>query len=275
MKVFLAPLLLCSLLPAVTRLRAAEPPAPLSRAHSHNDYEQARPLFDALDRGFLSVEADVHAVDGKLLVAHDRDDTRPDRTLEALYLDPLAALVAQRKSVLPSGGGGEFTLLIDLKTEGAACYSLLRPLLEARRDILTEYADGAVTPRAVRVILSGDSPRSVLAAETRRLAFIDGRLGDLETNPPATLVPLISDNWLKHFQWRGQGPISPEENRRLLDFTVKAHAQGRRIRFWATGHFLSGWDVLTAAKVDLIGADQLDLLRDYLLRHPARAPLPE
>ena len=32
------------------------------------------PLFDALEQGFCSVEADIHLVDGKLLVAHDLKD---------------------------------------------------------------------------------------------------------------------------------------------------------------------------------------------------------
>src|SRR5207237_4622701 len=40
---------------------------PLIHAHAHNDYEHTRPLLDALDHGFCSVEADIHLVDGKLL----------------------------------------------------------------------------------------------------------------------------------------------------------------------------------------------------------------
>src|SRR4051794_20826781 len=64
-------------------------PVPLVHAHAHNDYEHPRPLLDALDAGFCSVEADIYLVDGKLLVAHNRKDVRPDRTLQSLYLDPL------------------------------------------------------------------------------------------------------------------------------------------------------------------------------------------
>src|SRR5262245_36960462 len=62
---------------------------PLVHAHAHNDYEHPRPLLDALDHGFCSVEADIWLVDGKLLVAHDRDKVKPDGTFQALYLDPL------------------------------------------------------------------------------------------------------------------------------------------------------------------------------------------
>src|SRR6185295_14563982 len=62
---------------------------PLPQAHAHNDYEHARPLLDALDHGFCSVEADIWLTPDGLLVAHDRKDLKPARTLEALYLDPL------------------------------------------------------------------------------------------------------------------------------------------------------------------------------------------
>ena len=48
----------------VRRSRQSEPLPP---AHAHNDYEHRRPLQDALDRGFNSVEADVWLVDGELL----------------------------------------------------------------------------------------------------------------------------------------------------------------------------------------------------------------
>lgn len=35
-------------------------------AHSHNDYEQRRPLLDALALGFNGAEADIRLVDGRL-----------------------------------------------------------------------------------------------------------------------------------------------------------------------------------------------------------------
>src|SRR3954468_10320493 len=101
---------------------AADPPvAPLENAHAHNDYTHTRPLFDALDQGFCSVEADIFLVDGKLLVAHTLQATKPERTLQALYLDPL------RERIKKNGGrvypnGPQFTLLIDLKTDWRTIY---------------------------------------------------------------------------------------------------------------------------------------------------------
>ena len=59
-------------------------PGPLVHAQAHNDYEHTRPLLDALDHGFCGVEADIYLVDGQLLVAHDRDKVKPERTLQTL-----------------------------------------------------------------------------------------------------------------------------------------------------------------------------------------------
>ena len=65
------------------------PVVPLRQAHAHNDYAHSRPLLDALDHGFCSVEADVFLVKDKLLVGHTFLELKPNRTLESLYLDPL------------------------------------------------------------------------------------------------------------------------------------------------------------------------------------------
>ncbi|HVK59238.1 MAG TPA: hypothetical protein VM735_10685, partial [Candidatus Kapabacteria bacterium] len=92
----------------------------LPQAHAHNDYEHDRPLLDALAQGFTSVEADIYLVEGSLLVAHDKEDLDPKKTLSALYLEPLKRLADDKKSVFKSGES--LTLLIDFKSEAAPAY---------------------------------------------------------------------------------------------------------------------------------------------------------
>src|SRR3974390_1561429 len=60
-------------------------PVPLIHVHAHNDYEHTRPLLDALDHGFCSVEADIYLVDGQLPVAHDPSKVKPERPLQGPY----------------------------------------------------------------------------------------------------------------------------------------------------------------------------------------------
>jgi hypothetical protein len=242
---------------------AAEPPKPLARAHAHNDYQHRRPLFDALAHGFCSVEADVFLVDGKLLVAHDVVQLRPDRTLRALYLDPLRERVkANGGAVYP--GAPTFWLLIDLKTDGEKTYAALAKTLSDYADLLTVVRDGKAESGAVTVVLSGNRPRRTVAAEKVRYVGLDGRLEDLRSDEPPHLIPWISDNWTKHFQWRGEGELPAAEREKLKAIVRQAHAAGRRLRFWGAPDRREAWRALSEAGVDWINTDDLAGLAKYL-----------
>lgn len=240
---------------------------PLPRAHSHNDYEQKRPLLDALAQGFCSVEADIWLVNGALLVAHDLKDAKPERTLQALYLDPLRERARTNGgSVYP--GGPEFTLLIDLKSDAAPTYRVLRDLLAGYSPALTRFTPTNTTRGAVTVILSGNRPTELVAAETSRWCAIDGRFNELATNPPPSLVPLVSDSWRTHFDWIKDGTLTEAERRKLDDLVSQAHREGRRVRFWGVQDQPFAWRELHEAGVDLINTDKLAELRGFLTALP-------
>ncbi|MCC7009959.1 MAG: phosphatidylinositol-specific phospholipase C/glycerophosphodiester phosphodiesterase family protein [Acidobacteria bacterium] len=251
--------------PAAVGQSMGRPDAPLPRAHAHNDYEHARPLFDALAHGFASVEADVWLVGGRLLVAHDREAVRVDRTLESLYLDPLRERVAAPGGRL-GGAGAPFLLWIDVKSEAEPTYAALRDVLARYDGMLTTFRTDGVTEGAVTVVISGNRARETLSGETLRFAAIDGRLADLETSPPASLVPVISDNWQNVFAWRGAGVMPDDEREKLRAIVARAHGQGRKIRFWAIPDTPAGWQVCLDAGVDLINTDDLPGLQAFLMR---------
>lgn len=248
---------------------------PLAQAHAHNDYEHTRPLFDALDEGFTSVEADIYLVGDELLVAHDPEDLDPARTLTSLYLEPL------RQRVIDNHGGvyrgyRDFQLLIDIKTEGESTYAALDALLREPRYafLWTTYRYGHVRTRAVTAVVSGNRPRATMAAQPTRVAFYDGRIvdqSDLGPGSDARLTPLVSDNWTKLFTWTGSGPMPEAEKAKLRDIVRTAHRAGQRVRFWATPDAPGPerdaiWRELVAADVDHINTDDLKGLADFLTR---------
>jgi hypothetical protein len=241
------------------------PPTPLIRAHSHNDYEHAQPLFDALEQGFCSIEADIYLVGGRLLVAHDRSAVKPERTLQALYLDPLRAQIKRHGGrVYP--GGPPVSLLIDVKSDAEATYLVLRDVLRGYSDMLTEFSGRVIQTNAITVVISGNRAPKVLAAEPIRYAALDGRPEDLEGSAPKELIPWISQDWKVLFRWRGVGPFPQEEQARLRDLVDKTHRQGRILRFWGAVDRPEMWRTLLDAGVDLINTDNLAGLRQFLLR---------
>jgi len=241
----------------------------LPRAHAHNDYRHPRPLHDALDHGFCSVEADVFLVDAKLLVGHDRSELTPERTLQALYLDPLRRRIKQNGGRVYRGGP-TFTLLIDIKSDAEKTYAALRDVLIRYRDLLTRVRDGAPKAGAVTVVISGNRPQATIVADSPRYAAIDGRLSDLDTDMPSHLMPLISDRWGSHFSWYGSGLMPEQQRKKLKAIVARAHGAGRRVRFWATPEKTAVWKELHAAGVDLINTDDLDGLQRFLLQPAVR-----
>ena len=243
---------------------------PLWRAHAHNDYEHPRPLLDALDHRFGSVEADIYLVDGQLLVAHDPEDLDPTRTLESLYLDPLAARVRAHNGSVYRGYRGSLHLLIDIKTEGSSTYLELDRHLRRYRHLFTTYTRGRVHRGPVTAVISGDrAARAPMEAQTVRRAFYDGRLADLGGQAPASFIPLISDNWALNFTWQGVGAFPDAERQKLRGIMKAAHHRGQKVRFWATPD-LAGpardalWGELLAAGVDHLNTDDLAGLEAFL-----------
>jgi len=262
---------------------------PLTRGHAHNDYAHKRPLLDALDQGFCSVEADIYLVDGQLLVAHNLADVKPGRTLQNLYLDPLRerfrtngghiypGFATNTGWAIPLSTNAppvEFTLLIDIKRDGAAEYAVLRDVLAGYEGMLTHFTPTSTVPGAITVILSGDRPIQLVANENQRLCALDGRISDLKTNPSVHLFPLISENWKPTFGPFTAAGLSEADRARLRELVFTAHSQGRRLRFWGTPDQPFAWRELYSEGVDLLNTDNLAGLAAMLQDAPSTAPPP-
>lgn len=228
----------------------------LPNAHSHNDYEQNRPFALAYESGFASIEADVFLVNGELMVAHDLKDIRAGRTLRSLYLEPMRWAARRNQGWLYSPGQ-QIILLVDIKADGAEAWKALRQQAIHYSDIIWPKGKGPV-----KIIVSGDRPRSVILEDRPNWTTMDGRMSDLDQTE--TGISMISENWRSHFANLGLTPFKPEEAQKLKAWTDKAHARGRLVRFWATPESEKLWSTLLDHGVDLIGTDDPKRLARFL-----------
>lgn len=241
---------------------------PLLNAHSHNDYKNDNPLFDALAHGFNSVEVDIHYINGQLYVGHFMWELKTHRTLESLYLNPLAEIISRNGGyVFPNCP--PFQLLIDIKTHSARTYLALREVLADYDHILTAFTPDSTKAGPIVAIISGNRPRELMEQENILYACFDGRLKDLSGNDPCQFTPLISDRWTDHFSWEGDAPISLQEYQKLVNMVDTAHQQGRKIRFWALPEGSPErrqrvWSTLLQVHVDYINTDKVADLAAYL-----------
>ena len=160
--------------------------------HSHNDYSRRIPLWEALGSGCISAEADVHFDESDLLVGHTSRSLNRNRSLRAMYLDPLQKLIAgQNHNTTGEDWRGIFNkapqqtivLLIDIKTSGKETFAELDAQLQPLRDLdfLTHWNGTARVMRPLTVVASGNAPfASILAMDaSHRDIFLDAKLENL------------------------------------------------------------------------------------------------
>ncbi len=237
-------------------------PALLQRAYSHNDYEQAHPLEDALAAGFSSVEADVWLRDGQIRVSHLGLSFKG--TLRELYLEPLQRLVRERESV--HGDGTQFYLWIELKQGSAGLRQALRREL-AEYPMLSRFGAEGFVAGAVTVVLTGHerSKRLFFEEGTSWRAIRDSGAYSPSDPPADEAWQWVALKWTQFFSWNGAGSPKPAEVERLRALVEGVHAQGRKLRFWKTPETEACWRLLLDLGVDVIGTDEIGRLRAFLL----------
>jgi len=126
----------------------------VANAHSHNDYEQLQPFFLAYQEGFGSIEADIHLKEGKLLVAHDAKNLIEDRSLDKLYLDPIADGLKKNQGNPYSDANKTLQLLIDIKTDANPTIQALVALLKKYPTIIQNKKSSSLSPVTGRILLT-------------------------------------------------------------------------------------------------------------------------
>jgi hypothetical protein len=145
-------------------------------------------------------------------------------------------------------------------------------MLAEYRNIITSFSSSGRSDKAIIVYVSGNRPRALMESESLRYAGYDGRLTDLQSDAPATLIPIISDRWSSHFSYKGSGLMPEKEQQKLKTIIQTAHKKGRIVRFWATPDGPSPerqnlWRILLNNGVDLLNTDDLLGLQKFLLQY--------
>lgn len=232
---------------------------PHVNAHAHNDYEHVHPLFDALNNGFTSIEADVYLIDGRLLVSHDRP-TAAAKTLEALYLKPLDSISKKNGGWIYAQHIMPVLLMIDIKSNGEETFKALIKMLSSYEECLNIPARKG----AVQIFISGNRPIELIRNDPKHLSAIDGRPDDIGKGFSSEAMPVISEHYKKIMKWNGNGSPSKEELGLVKEFAAKVHAENKKVRLWGIPDNENTWQVLLDAGVDLINTDKLRELNLFL-----------
>lgn len=231
--------------------------------HSHNDYDHASPFWGAYHEKANSIEADVFPVNGKLLVAHARSQTDPERTLERMYLNPIINLFQKHHNKTVSDDTVyTFYLMIDIKEK----WNLVLPLLEKRLKAHPACFDRSVNPMAVQVFISGSQPSDTIFHTYPTIIKFDGLPGKHYRPADLKKIVMISTDFHLYSHWNGEGNIPKEDAKKLQQVIREAHRENKPVRFWGAPDTPDCWKTLVALGADVINTDQVKACNEFLNR---------
>lgn len=228
--------------------------------HSHNDYEQTVPFYQAYAQQLASIEADIFATEkpGELLVAHDQKDLSSAPTLDDAYLKPLVNLFRQNNGRPWKNSEKTLILLIDLKTPVNLTLDRLIATLKTYPGVF----DPMVNPYAVRVIISGNRPEPDDFDKYPSFISFDGYKTDY-TPKQLERIAMISLPFHEYSQWNGKGSIISNELAKVAQAIDDVHALGKPIRFWGTPDGVTAWNTFHNLGIDYINTDRPEACADY------------
>jgi len=145
--------------------------------HSHNDYLQKRPLYQAIELGYGSIEIDIcltHTTK-ELKVAHIPWFLSGKKNIEELYFAPLAKMIDEKDSLFKYTIDNPLHLLIDFKKNADSTYKYLQRVFVKYNKYITQYKNGEIIYKAPLVInITGNKPWNAIMKDSITYAKIDG-----------------------------------------------------------------------------------------------------
>lgn len=220
--------------------------------HSHNDYLQNVPFWNAYANGLNSIEVDVILKNDSLFVAHHENEIKQNHTLESLYLDPIL-----KAEALSLGEGQKIQLLVDIKSKAVPTLKKLISVLEGYPKIIKN--------NNISIVISGNRP-----VQASYLDYPDYIKFDYQSLDPISnektwdKIALISLNFKRFSPWNGKGRLTADDYETVKATIDKAHSYNKPFRFWGTPDSKSAWKAFRDLGVDFINTDMPFASSSYL-----------
>ena len=227
--------------------------------HSHNDYSQKTPFYGAYNAHVASIEADVFLADGEIYVSHNRKDIKAERTLKAMYLNPIREKFNQNGGkVYPDGA--PLTLLVDLKDNASTLDAILKLIVQ-------EYMpcfDYPYNSGAVRLVITGDKVPPSAFDKYPAFVYFDGIVGQTYTEEQKARIGMVSQSLGTYSSWKATSPLNESDSLKLSTLVSDAHQEGLKIRIWGYPDNERAWQTAINLGLDFINTDKPARVRSWL-----------
>jgi len=249
-------------------------------AHSHNDYLQKRPLYEAIELGFGSIEIDICLTNKKeLKVAHIPWFLGRKKDIEELYFAPIAKMIEEKDPRFNYNSQFPLNLLIDFKKNADSTYKYLKVVFIKYEKYITQYCKGKVVYEGPLVInITGNQPWNALMRDSITYALMDGPIWltdpninergfyDIDTNRLKFMGRAANDYqslmaFKKHFK-------NDEEFYKSVKSNIKIYNDhGLMTRFHGVPNNEKAWMMIAKCGTNWFNVDKLKRFKEFYTQY--------
>jgi len=229
--------------------------------HSHNDYHQIVPFYQAYAQMLDSYEADVFydKATQNLMVAHELAEIRRENTLDNLYILPIVKQFRNNGGKAWKNSDKTFYLVIDIKHDYQNTITGVLQLINQYPDVF----DKTLNPYAPCIVFSGEIPEPALFGNYPEKIFFDGNIKQNYTHQQLKRIAFFSASFHDFSAWNGKGSIVPNEKEKLMAAIQKARSLNKMIRLWGSPDNLNTWKTFRNMGVGIINTDHPEKCADF------------
>lgn len=262
---FLGFCLLSCTLPTIEVKAQTVADSPTPFAHSHNDYAKKKPLWGALENGCTSIEIDVFAHQGELIVSHINLGLNRKPSLNELYLKPLFDYLKDQEWIFE---GLPLILMIDFKTSEQETLPLLLEEIKDYKHLFTHVSNNQFVAKPLQLVISGRGfSYNAVKNNERIYVFLDGSVHHCNHDFPEILVERSSARYHSIFSWKGKKTIPKDDQEKLNELVALAKRCGHTLRFYAMPEKEKIWREFLDAGVHWINVDHPKKFRMFLKKY--------
>ncbi len=233
------------------------------RLHSHNDYLNNAPFWDAWSNELMSIEIDLHYKRDTLFVAHTDKEISSGNTFKSLYINPLQQ-VLKRQNGKPYLSGKPLIFMIDIKTDPIQGIKALEKAIAPYKNIFDTHNNSNAVQLLICLNVSNHRIKDYQLTDYPPYFKYDVNLSNNFTKDVLPKVGMVSLNFANYSVWNGKGRLTKEDKFAVEEVVNKVHEMGKPIRFWGCPDGPTTWEAFTELGVDFINTDKPNEASRYI-----------
>lgn len=223
----------------------------VDRAISKDDHKRKSPLTEALNAKFAGVSV-------KVKVSKDGLIKCDGKLFEEVYLKPLQRRASENNGWIYQGRPDEFFMIIEVDGDSVIAYHAFEKLFEIYSGILSSFEGGKRNKKAVKLVLSGDIPRSSIINSVNKYCTVDEPIHKIDSRYDGNSISISTLNFKKQFNWDGTQNMPNMQYHSFISYLKNARKAGHLSFVINVPQNANAWGIMLEAGADFLEIEDLE-----------------